>query len=239
MTVRVRCLVLVGGALLAASLAPPPAEAAGRCITRLPVTVSLPSSFAAAYTKRTFDVRVSTRGPVIRQLKVELYTFGGTRLAVGRRREALRGSGSVRMSLRFAPMQIGRYTLVATGEPNRSRSCGPKKYVRVQRFRSCINRLPIRYALVPGGIAADYGNFLSFRIATEGPLIRDLVASVYSFDGRLFGRERLSALFGEAPLDVELNRPLEPGGYALRVEGRIEQPASCGPKLSDRTVQFG
>ncbi len=219
-----------------------PQAAQARCITRLPVRVSMPDGpYAVAYTNQ-LRVRVNPRGVRIRNLRAELYTFSGERMAVSARRRAVRFVATLKLRLGriFRPLQIGAYTLVLTGEPNASRSCGPKQAIRVTRLRACRDKLPVTFPKLPGGRARDYGGFLSVPIRSNGQVIRDLRSSVYGFDGSLLGRAPgLLALFGEQTLDHRLERPLTPGRYTVIVEGLIgEQPRSCGPKRAQATMSF-
>jgi len=232
-------IALVAG-LLALAIAPQAAQA--RCITRLPVNVSLPDGpYAVAYT-RELTVRVRPRGVRVRNLRAELYTFSGVRMGVSPRRRAARVVATLRVRLGriFRPLQVGGFTLVLTGEPNASRSCGPKQTFRVVRMRACRTRLPLTFPSIPGGRASDYGAFLSVPVRSDGHVIRDLRSTVYGFDGSLIGRAPpLLALFGEQMLDHALVRPLSPGGYTVVVEGLIgEQPRSCGPKRAQATMTF-
>ncbi|MDP2709743.1 MAG: hypothetical protein Q8O56_00870 [Solirubrobacteraceae bacterium] len=219
------------------------AQAQGACVTRLPVSVSLPDGpYAAAYTQR-IRLRVDPRGRRIRNLRAELYTFGGQRLAVSERRRAARGAVTLGLVLQrsYRPLQVGAFTLMLTGEPNASRSCGPKHTTRVLRMRPCSTTLPLAFPALPSGSASDYGGYLSVAVRTRGPVIRGLRSSVFGFDGTLLGSSpSLTALFGERTLDHELVRPLAPGDYTVIVEGAIGgQPASCGRKTAQATMTFG
>lgn len=237
----------VSALALASALAagPPPAAAIARptaqasrsgCITRLPVTVSVPSHFAAAY-KRVVRVTVTSRGPFIRHLRVVLYTFSGDQLGIATK-SSLSGSAVLRLRLRYR-LQPGEFTLYAEGEPNADPSCGPKHDSRVLRFRDCITRLPVTFPEPPGGTAADYGRFLSFALSSRGPLIRHLRVRIYSFDGRFFGATRLPVLFGSKTVDMPLRRALTAGDYTISVWGSIvAQPRSCGPKNAQQTLTF-
>ena len=225
-----------------AALALAPQAAQGRCITRLPVQVTLPDGpYAVGYTTG-LRVRVRPRGVRIRNLRAELYTFSGQRMGISPRRRATRYVATLRLRLGriFRPLQVGGYTLVLTGEPNASRSCGPKQAIRVLKLRACRQRLPVTFPKLPGGRAGDYGGFLSLPVRSNGQVIRDLRSSVYGFDGSLLGRApSLLALFGEQMLDHRLARPLTPGRYTVVVEGLVaDQPASCGPKRAQATMSF-
>lgn len=229
-------------ALAALGLALAPQAAGARCVTSLPVKVSLPDGpYAVAYTDR-LRVRVNPRGVRIRNLRAELYTFSGERMGVSSRRRAARvvATLDVRLGRIFRPMQVGGYTLVLTGEPNASRSCGPKQTFRVLRLRTCRSTLPVTFPALPGGHAGDYGDYLSVSVRSDGRVIRDLRSAVYGFDGSLLGRApSLPALFGERSMDHLLTRPLEPGSYTVVVEGWIgEQPRACGPKRAQATMTF-
>ena len=235
-----RAALVAGCALLALALAPQAAHA--RCVTRLPVKVSLPDGlYAVAYTKQ-LRVRVNPRGVRIRNLRAELYTFSGRLMGVSPRRRSARVVATLKVRLKrlFRPLQVGGYTLVLTGEPNASRSCGPKQAFRVLRMRACRNTLPITFPFLPGGRAVDYRDYLSVPVRSNGQVIRDLHSTVFGFDGSLLGRAPdLLALFGERSLDHRLAHPLRPGGYTLVVEGWIdEQPRACGPKRAQATMTF-
>jgi hypothetical protein len=221
----------------ATSNARPAAEASRTgCITRLPVTVTVPSHFAIAY-KRVVPVTMTSRGPLIRHLRVLLYTFSGDLLGSATRR-SLSGSAVVRLRLRYR-LQPGEFTLYSEGEPNADPSCGPKHDSRVLRFRDCITRLPVTFPEPPSGIAADYGGYLSFPLSSRGPLIRRLEVTVYSFSGRFFGAARLPVLFGTENVNVPLRRTLTAGDYAIVARGWIAaQPRSCGPKHAEQTLTF-
>jgi hypothetical protein len=232
-------VALLAGALLLAAGAPQAAGAA--CLTRLPVRVSLPDgNYAATYTKQV-RVRIAPEGARIGNLQVSLYTFSGRRMGISKARRAARSAVTLTLPLDrvFRPLQIGGFTLVVTGEPNLDPSCGPKKATRVLRFRDCRDKLPVTFPKKPGGKAADYEGYLSVPIRSDGPLIRELTSTIYSFDGRLVGRSTLAALFGQQTLDHVLLAPLAPGGYNIIVEGLIDdQPSSCGRKTAQATMTF-
>lgn len=240
---RRRTSAILAAGLAVALLALAPQAAQARCITRLPVKVSLPDGpYALAYAKQ-MRVRVNPRGGVrIRKLRAELYTFSGTRMGVSGYRGAVRNVATLKLRLRrlFRPLQVGSFTLVLTGEPNASRSCGPKQAIRLMRMRACRTTLPVTFPKLPGGKAADYGDFLSVPVRSDGRVIRDLRSAVYAFDGSLLGRAgSLRALFGEQTLDHRLQRSLSPGSYTVVVEGLIaEQPRACGPKRAQATMTF-
>jgi hypothetical protein len=239
---RARAAAAVIAAVLAAALAPPAASAQAGCITTLPVRVTLPDGFfAAAYTK-DIRVRMNSGSLRIRNVRADLFTFSGRRMGGSEERRAVRGFATLTLRLErdFAPMQVGGFTLVLSGEPNASRSCGPKQTTRVVKFRACRDTLPIAFPNPPGGNAADYEGYLSVPVRSRGPLIRDLTSSVYGFDGSLLGNGgALPALFGETTLDHALLRPLTPGRYTVIVEGLLdEQPRSCGRKRAEATLTF-
>jgi hypothetical protein len=231
---------LVAGVLLAACA---PGAAHAGCITRLPVRVTLPDGpYAAGYAKAV-RVQVNPRAARIRNLRAALYTFSGERMAVSGRRRAVRVVATLTLRLEriFRPLQVGMFTLVLTGEPNASPSCGPKQATRVLRFRACADKLPVSFPRLPGGRAADYRGWLSVPIRSNGSVIRDVRSSVFGFDGSLAGRARgLPALFGELMLDHPLARPLAPGGYTVVVSGLLgDQPRACGRRSATATMAFG
>jgi hypothetical protein len=233
--VRARGALVVAAALLTAAAATP-ASAGARCITRLPLRASLPNPYASSY-RDVLPVRVQTKGPTIRFLRVELYTFAGEKLGEGRRAGPLRSSAKLRLRLRF-PMQVGSFTLVATGEPNRDRSCGPKQLFKVLRFRDCPSVLPVSFPSPPGGVAADYQDYLSVKVTTKGGLMHDLLGSVATPGGETIGDGQLSVLFATAPLDMRLTRRLAPGEYRVTVQGRLDQAPGCPAAQARLALRF-
>jgi hypothetical protein len=222
--------------LLALVSAASPAAARGGCITRLPVSISLPSQFAADYHK-VVRIRVTSRGPRIRSVSAQLYTFAGEPLGRSRKVSAL-GSGRVlRIKTRF-PVQGGRYTLIVTGEPNASRSCGPKQSHHVITFRDCFQQLPLAFPHPPGGFAKDYGDVLSVEVRTTGPIIRRIHGSLSDFAGNQFGVGDLPFLVGRATLNLTLSQPLVAGQYTVFLTGKVKQPASCGDKDAKLILTF-
>lgn len=232
----VAAAVLVVSVLVALGGTTAPSYGAG-CLTRLPVNVTLPSGFAAAY-HANIPVAVSSNGPTIRNLRAAIYTFSGDQIAATRQTTGRLSSGTLNLRLAFGPLQQGAYTLVLTGEPNASPSCGPKKFITVVRFRGCLTQLPLRFVSPPGGAASDYDGYLSATLQSTGPLVRDLEGAVYDAEGTLFGEGTLTALYGQTSLNMKLNRPLVPGVYTVVVAGLIEQPRSCGPKTAQVDLQF-
>jgi hypothetical protein len=233
--VRARGALVVAAALLTAAAATP-TSAGARCVTRLPARALLPNPYASSY-RDTLPVTIETKGPTIRFLRIELYTFAGVKLGEGRRGGPLRASAKVRMRLRF-PMQVGSFTLVVTGEPNRDRSCGPKQFFKVLRFRDCPALLPVSFPSPPGGIAGDYQDYLSLKVATKGGLMRDLLGTVATAAGDVIGDGQLSVLFGTATLDLRLTRRLAPGDYRVSVQGRLDQAPACAPAQNRLALRF-
>jgi hypothetical protein len=233
--VRTRGALVVAAALLTTAAAVP-ATAGARCITRLPVRASLPNPYASSYPE-TIPVRLETRGPAIRFVRVELYTFAGEKLGEGRRGGPLRSSAKVRVRLRF-PMQAGSFTFVVTGEPNRDRSCGPKQLIKVLRFRDCPSVLPVAFPSPPGGVAADYQGYLSVKLTTKAGFMRDLLGSVATAGGETIGDGQLSVLFGTATLDMQLSRRLTPGDYRVTVQGSLDQAPACSPAKAQLSLRF-
>jgi hypothetical protein len=233
---RLAPLLVVMAALTAAGLQAPPASARG-CITTLPVTVTTTSQYAAAY-QRGLIVTVTTRGPVITNLEAGLYTFAGDRLGQGTLKHPLRGSATIDMHLRF-PVQAGQYTIYLVGEPNADPSCGPKHTSQVLDLRSCLTRLPVEFPDSPGGLAADYGDYLSFPLRTRGFLIRHVNVSLSSFAGARVGSVGLPALFGTVTVNVPLRKTLVTGSYTVFVTGDVaSQPRACGPATAQATWTF-
>lgn len=231
-------LRIVAGPALALAFAAP-SVASADCITRLPVKVSFPKGdFAISYPK-SIPVRVTSTGPRIRNMRVAMYTFKGTKLGEVAAKKTMVHQKTLTMKLRYGAAQSGKYTLMVTGEPNANRSCGPKEYHRVVTLKDCITRLPITFPKPPGGSAADYEGYVSQPIMSKnGTLLKDLVATLYDDTTNTRGTGKLKALFGKATLDVKLSSKLTPGRYRLVIEGTAPQPASCGAKTVAQTLTF-
>ncbi|HEX3874031.1 MAG TPA: hypothetical protein VHW26_07785 [Solirubrobacteraceae bacterium] len=212
------------------------AVAAG-CSKKLGVSVSLTSNFAASYPSKV-SVNVSTKIGPISNLTAQIYTFSGDRIAAGSRKATLKSSGTLRLKLAYGALQVGSYTLVVTGTPASNPGCGLEKFTKVEAFKGCVETLPLTFVNPPGGTASDYGGYLSVPVKTNGPLIREVEGAVYAADGTLFGDGTLSALYGQATLGLKLNQALVAGSYTLVVAGLISQPAACGPKTAQITLEF-
>jgi hypothetical protein len=226
----------IGALAAAASLAGAPGAARAGCITKLPVTSALNSGFAASY-HRKLPVRIYTRGPRVRNVSAALFTFKGLRLGTSQRYAELGSSRILRIRLRYG-LQVGRFTLVVTGEPNDDPTCGPKKFTQALRFFPCYESLPITFPRPPGGRASDYSDTLSVSLATKGPVIRNIHGSLSDFAGTGFGAGNLPILFGEAPIDLHLTQALAPGSYSVFLTGTIDQPKVCGPKNGKLVLTF-
>ncbi len=107
------------------------------------------------------------------------------------------------------PMQPGRYTLVVKGTVG---GCGELERDHVVNFRGCLNSLPISFIDKPGGTAADYGRYLSVKIAPKpvwAPL-KDIRGTLSNFEGDVYGTAGAATwqrkLIGEQFLDFKLKR---------------------------------
>ncbi len=228
---------LVSAVLAFGALAIAPEPSFARCINTLPVTNSFPSDYAASYSK-TLPITVRTRGPAIRKLEAKLYTFGGDLLGRERAKRTVRNATTLRMRLRF-PMQPGRYTLTLFGEPNADPSCGPKHTFRVVRFRDCPLRLPVTFPQLPRGRAVDYGGLMTVRVASKGPLLRDVDVTLSRFDGTQLGVKRFRTLFGTVAANFSFSGGVPPGDYSVSVRGRISrQPESCDDATASTTLRL-
>jgi hypothetical protein len=210
---------------------------ASSCSSKLGVSVSLPSNFAAAYLSNV-SVAVSPKSAPISNLTAQIYTFSGDQIAASRRVAKLSSGTTVKLKLEYGPLQVGSYTLVISGTPTADPGCGLEKYTKVEVFKDCVTTLPLTFVDPPGGTAADYGGYLSVPVKSNGPLIRELEGAVYAADGTLVGDGTLSALYGQTTLNMQLNQPLVAGGYTVVVAGLINQPASCGPKTAQISLEF-
>lgn len=226
----------LGLALLASAFTAPSARASG-CITRLPISITFPTSYADGYVDHV-EARVASKGPSIRFLHVGIYTFGGLELARAHVRGTVTQSPQpVHLKMRFGRLQAGRFTVYASGEPNRSRSCGPKHYSRIHMFRPCPWRLPVRFPQRPGGPAFGFGDHLPVLMEPLGPVLSDLTVTVRSASGQPVGQGRLPILFGRAPIVARLRGPLAAGRYVAVVRGRIDRAPGCGHPLAP--LSFG
>lgn len=92
---------------------------------------------------------------------------------------------------------------------------------------------------------------MRITVQTLGPPIRGLRAQLYTFSGARLGTGRLrGTLRGVAQLTVRLRFPaqagrfslivtaLAPGGYTVFLRGKLDQPASCGPKTASEVLSF-
>ena len=214
----------------------------GNCISTLPVTHSFKSVYSASHTgKRTMRLEVMSAGSPIHHLKAEVYTFGGELVAKSRLyKRTFKRSKTVSLKLRYRGMQIGKYTLVISGEPNHSRSCGPKKYTKVVEFYGCPKGLPVDFPNPPGGNASDYGQWLTVTLQPTGAVLRNVIVELYDFENNLFGRKRVGALFGTAEVPIPLKHKLVNGGYTVVVTAPGSIPRVCGSDVeATKVLRFG
>lgn len=217
----------------------PSAQAQG-CMNSLPVSHSFKSTYAASYKANKMPVRITSSGSWIHHIKAEVYTFGGDLVAKSRMYEGgFNTSKTLSMKLLFGAMQIGKYTLVVTGEPNTNRSCGPKRYTKVVEFSSCPKGLPISFPNAPEGKAGNYGRWLSVYLAPQGAVLREIRVELYDFKSNFFGRAKLKALFGVAKVDIKLRHKLVNGSYNLLVTANRGAPRGCGHKRAKKVLTFG
>jgi hypothetical protein len=234
---KVAVFAVLGALLVLGWLSSAPSAQAG-CVTRLPMTWSLPSYYAASWT-RTMRIDVKTNGPAIRSLSVSVSTFGGNILGKGSMRRTLTSSGSITVKLTY-PMQPGRYTLYFYGFPNADPSCGPKHMSSVLRLSSCGSQLPVNFLNTPQGFAADYQGWYSFDVQPQnGSLMKNLSASLSTFSGHSIGKKKIAVLFGDLTVSIPLNQAIQPGNYSLDVAGFPPgRPLSCGPAHATKTLTF-
>lgn len=218
----------------------PRAAAADGCITALPLSWSVSSHYAAAWTKR-LQVSVHTNGPEIYNLNVTLSTFGGDILGKAALSRPLTSNGRLSIKLRF-PMQPGAYTLYFMGEPNPDPSCGPKHDSSTIRLSGCQTPLPIKIVKPPQGYADSYQGRYSFYVSDPtGVLLEGLSASLSTFEGQVAGTVKIPVLFGKLHVSIPLRRALEPAPerYTVDISGYPPgRPRSCGAGQASRTVTF-
>ena len=244
MSRRLRPRGLVVAALVAlavgGALAPRPPAAQAGCITTLPISWSLSSHYAAAWTRRLV-VNVHTNGPRITGLAVTLSTFHGDVLGKATLRSALTSNATIRIRLRY-PMQSGPFSLYFYGYPNADPSCGPKHDAAVVHFLSCSAPLPVKVLNLTQGPAASYRGTYAFDVrSSTGAILHGLSASLSSFEGVVVGTARIPVLFGEYHVKIPLRQSLhpKPERYTVDVSGFPPgRPRSCGPGQSTHTVTF-
>jgi hypothetical protein len=229
--------VIAGVAILGSSAG---SQAQGGCITKLPLSWSVSSHYAAAW-NRTLRISVRTHGATISRLSVSLSTFGGVQLGSGSLKFALTGTASITIKLRY-PMQAGKFTLYFYGFPNANPSCGPKHLGTVLHLTGCTGTLPVHFVSAPEGNAADYGSYYSFDVEPiGGRLLRGLAASLSTFDGTLVGKTKIPVLFGQLHVSIPLRAAIAPlpTKYTLDVSGFTPgRPRSCGAVQAPRTLSF-
>jgi hypothetical protein len=236
---RIRSWLGVGAIALSiiAAVSSTASAAPGGCITTMPVKYAFPSAVAVAY-HRTLPVSVTSKGPMIHNLTVGLYTFQGDQLAFGRARSQLTATQSVVMRLRFGFLNPGRYTLVIDGEPNANPSCGPKHLYQVVRFRPCASTLPITLSDLPHGLAAAYGDVVTVNADTDY-VLRNVAATLTTFGGTIVDRRSERLMFGETTIKFTVSGGLAPGGYTITLTGRVPgQPGGCGLASTSAVMRF-
>jgi len=226
----------LGGAVLAVVLVFPASASAG-CITTLPVKVADLSPFATSYPTKV-PVKITTKGPVIRFVRVEMYSFAGKKVAQGRLSGPLRGTKTVVMKL-LVGLKNGGYSLIVKGEPNANRSCGPKEHKKIVTFGDCADTLPVTFPEPPGGKAADYGDYLSVKVHPTGKGLHGLVGRLFSFAGEDLGEGRRDTLTADDFVNVKLTRRLTPGGYTFILKAFVDgQSERCPTKDASIELTF-
>jgi hypothetical protein len=220
---------------------PTPAQAScGSLKVKTEVVSKFPKVFANQYDKK-LRISVKRGGHAVHHWRAELYTFGGYLL--GRSKWDPRMGTSDRAALKLRQsMQPGKYTLVVKGSVGR---CGELERDQIVNFRGCLNSLPIKFVDKPGGTAADYGRYLSVKIAPKpvwAPL-QDIRGTLSNFEGDVYGSAELPRgsrkLIGEQFLDFKLKKGgLQKGGYSVYVTGKARQPKQCGNLAKSTSLRF-
>ena len=212
-----------------------PDSAEARCGERLAAKYSVQSRYSKLYAsqyKKKLKVSVTTHhGPLV-EWQVQLYTFQGKLLGQTKRKRALNNTKTVRVDLKF-PIQPGKFTIVIKGYP---RGCHSES---VTRRRGPLRRLhhpaPGQVPRLPGGVASDYGAFLSVPVESRGgALIKHPESEIFSFDGTFYGRNIDDYKRALRPPHVQQQADPGPaaGGYTMVVSGRLDQPRECGNKTA-------
>lgn len=235
-------LLLTGG-VSGSPTASGPAEADAAC-GRLNVRATVVSRYAKPFAKqfnKSLKVSVVQKGPdKVRNWNAQLFTFSGFKLGQSAKDKRLDGTERTKIRLR-QPLQPGKYTLVINGDRD---GCGFKQKYEIEKFRSCLSKLPIKFIDKPGGFAEDYEGFVTLRIAPrpEFSPVKDIESRIKSADGVRYGKGELPRgfrkLIGEQDLHHELSRELDPGDYEVRVVGRAPQPKACGNVSKTTELSF-
>lgn len=235
------CLLLLGGGVDGTKGGPDRAQAACGSLKVDPVVISnFPKMFANQYDKK-MRIAVARGRQAVSNWRVELYTFGGFLLGKSKFDKSMSRNDHATLNLKLG-IQPGKYTLVTKGEV---KGCGLIERFDVVSFRDCLSKLPIKFIDKPGGTAADYGGFLSVKIAPNpifAPL-SDIRSTLTNFDGDIFGKAELprgeDKLIGEQFLDHKLKSGgLKPGGYSVYVTGKARQPRECGNLAASTSLNF-
>lgn len=239
--VVVSLVLSLSGGIGGSNGAPTPAEAGCGQLKAKPEVISrYPKIFANQYEKK-LKVRVQRGGSSVTNWRVQLYTFGGFLLGQSDYDKKMSSTDIATMKLRL-PLQPGKYTLVTKGDVG---GCGELQRNEVVNFRDCLRKLPIEFPQKPGGTAADYGKYLSVKIAPKpvwAPLV-DIYGTLSNFDGDVYGKAELPRggrkLIGQQFLNFKLKSGgLDRGGYSVYVTGKARQPRSCGNVAKSTTLRF-
>lgn len=234
-------VLLLSGGVGGSNGTPAPAAAGCGSLKVTPEVISnYPKVFASQYDKK-LRVSVQRGRSSVRDWQVQLYTFGGFLLGESEVEAKMSRTDTATMKLRVA-LQPGKYTLVTKGAVG---GCGELERDEVVSFRDCLDKLPILFVEKPGGMAADYGKYVSVKIAPKpvwAPLT-DIFGSLSNFNGDIFGKAELPRgqrkLIGEQFLDFKLKSGgLQPGGYSVYVTGKARQPRECGDLSKSTTLKF-
>lgn len=233
--------LMLSGGVGGSGGAPATAEAGcGQLKVKPEVVSRYPKVFANQYEKK-LKVRVQRGGGNVTDWRVQLYTFGGFLLGQSKIDDNMSSTDTAKMKLKL-PLQPGKYTLVTKGQVG---GCGELELDQVVNFRDCLSKLPIEFIDRPGGTAADYGRYLSVKIAPKpvwAPLV-DIFGTLSNFDGDVYGKAELPRggrkLIGQQFLNFKLKSGgLDRGGYSVYVTGKARQPRSCGNLAKSTTLKF-
>jgi hypothetical protein len=105
----------------------------------------------------------------------------------------------------------------------------------------CITTLPVTVQF-PSPFAGTYKNVLPVIVVTQGPPIRNLTASLYTFSGvKIASGSFNPTIFSSNQLKLRLGRgfrPLQAGSFTLALFGEPNADPSCGPKHDYKVVHF-
>lgn len=105
----------------------------------------------------------------------------------------------------------------------------------------CITTLPVTVQF-PSPFAGAYKRTVPVIVVTQGPPIRNLTATLYTFGGvKIASGSFKATIFSSNQLKLQLQkgfRPMQAGAFTLALFGEPNADPSCGPKHTYKVVHF-